>query len=88
VSNFQLSSNTDSIVWKFEKKGKFSVKSVYDALTKSCTGVYHKRIWKGKIPEKLKIFLWLMTNEAVLTKENLRKKKTGKVTLVVFFVIV
>jgi hypothetical protein len=30
---------------------------------------------KGKIPAKIKNFLCLMTNEAILTKENLRKRK-------------
>ena len=49
--------------------------SVYNALTRSSTGIYHKRIWKGKISEKVKIFLWLMSNEAILTKDNMRKRK-------------
>jgi hypothetical protein len=69
-----LTNNSDTVTWSFGKYGRFTVKSVYNALTKSCTGAYHKRIWKGKIPEKLKIFLWLMTNEAILTKDNLRKR--------------
>jgi hypothetical protein len=59
ASVFILSDNTDTVVWKIGKKGRFTVKSVYDALTSSSTRSYHKRIWKGKIPEKIKIFLWL-----------------------------
>ena len=72
--NIQLVDRDDMVLWKIGKKGKFTVKSVYDALTSSNTGIYHKRIWKGKIPEKIKIFLWLLANDAILTKENLRKK--------------
>jgi hypothetical protein len=54
--NIQVVDSDDTIVWNACKKGKFTVKSVYDALTVSHTGTYYKRIWKGKIPEKIKIF--------------------------------
>jgi hypothetical protein len=39
------------------------------------SSVFHKKIWKGKIPAKMKIFLWLMLNNAVLTKDNMVKRK-------------
>jgi hypothetical protein len=54
TSFVNLSSNDDRVSWKFSSKGFFSVKSVYNA---NETDRYHKKIWKGKIPEKLKIFL-------------------------------
>jgi hypothetical protein len=72
--NIQVVDSDDTIVWNACKKGKFTVKSVYDALTVSHTGTYYKRIWKGKIPEKIKIFLWLLANDTVLTRENLKKR--------------
>jgi len=61
-------------VWLLGKKGNFTIKSVYNALTSSSTGFYNRRIWIGKIPEKVKI-LWLMSNGAILTKDNLLKRK-------------
>jgi hypothetical protein len=75
ASSFQLSSVDDSVVWLLGKKGNFTVKSVYNALTSSSNDVYYKKIWKGKIPEKIKIFLWLMSNGAILTRDNLVKRK-------------
>jgi hypothetical protein len=48
--NIQVVDRDDTVLWKIGKKGKFTVKSVYDALTNSHTGIYHKRIWKGNIP--------------------------------------
>jgi hypothetical protein len=75
TTTFLLSDNADTFIWNIGKKGRFTVKSVYDALTSPSTGRYHKHIWKGKIPEKIKIFLWLLTNDAILTRDNLRKKK-------------
>ena len=37
-------------------------------------GFYHKRIWKDKIPAKIKIFLWLLSCNALVTKDNLQKR--------------
>jgi hypothetical protein len=50
----------DSIIWLIEKGGRFSVKSVYNAVTND---------------DSIKIFLWLMSNDALLTKDNLKKRK-------------
>ena len=75
VHNFELQSDDDVILWKFEANRKFSVKSFYNAFTRNDAGPPHKIIWKGKAPQKVKIFMWLMTNNAVLTKDNLIKRK-------------
>jgi len=40
----------------------------YDALTVNDSGLY-------QVPAKIKIFLWLMLNNAVLTKDNMVKRK-------------
>jgi hypothetical protein len=74
ANNFQLEDSADVVFWNLGKNGKFSVKSVYDGLTKNDCGFFHKRIWKGKILAKIKIFLWLMSCGAILTKDNLRKR--------------
>lgn len=73
--SFQLNPSQDKIQWCLGKGGRYTVKSMYDSLTRSEKGLYQKKIWKGKIPAKIKIFLWLVHNDAVLTKENLRKRK-------------
>jgi hypothetical protein len=50
---------------------------VYDHLTKDVTGknFQHMHIWKAKTPYKIKIISWLMENNAVLTKDNIIKRK-------------
>lgn len=75
VHNVELSESNDIISWKLGKNCKFSVKSLYNALTSSDAGPSHKVIWKGKALPKIKIFIWLMINNAVLTKDNLIKRK-------------
>lgn len=38
-------------------------------------GDAYSRIWKAKIPYKIKIFLWLLEQGATLTKDNMLKRK-------------
>lgn len=56
------------------KSGRYSTKSMYNHLTRNESGPSLKRIWKEKIPEKIKIFMWLLENGATLTKDNMAKK--------------
>lgn len=50
--------------------------SLYNALTLNEAGNIHRMLWKGRIPAKIKIFLWLLENNAaVLTKDNLIKRQ-------------
>lgn len=48
---------------------------MYNALTTNESGPYHKKVWKSKTPEKIKIFLWFILNNAILTKDNMIKRK-------------
>jgi len=74
VELFQLNEQDDIIKWKWENKGKFTVRSTYNKLTTNDNGPHLKSIWKGKIPPKIKYFMWLLTNGVVLTKDNLLRK--------------
>jgi len=61
----------DIPVWKWNKSNLFSTKSVYEFLTKEDSRKHFKHIWKAKILYKIKIFMWLVENNAILTKDNL-----------------
>jgi hypothetical protein len=75
MNNINFITDNDVVLWRFGPQGRFSVRSVYNAMTRNESGPYHKKIWKSKIPAKIKIFLWLMMNNAILTKDNLLKRK-------------
>lgn len=74
MNDLNFTSDDDVVLWKFGALGKFSVKSVYNAMTRNDSGPYHKKIRRSKIPAKIKIFLWLMMNNATLTKDNLLRR--------------
>lgn len=48
---------------------------MYDAITEGGGTNNFKHIWKAKIPHKIKIFMWLLENRAVLTKDNMIRRK-------------
>jgi hypothetical protein len=47
----------DSVFWKWTPSKTFTVKSVYEHLTKDDCGPKYQRIWKAKIPAKIKTFI-------------------------------
>jgi len=64
----------DTMSWKWSSK-MFTTKSVYDHLTLGPWGGHFYHIWKAKIPYKIKILTWLVEQGAVLTKDNMVKRK-------------
>jgi hypothetical protein len=59
------------IRWYGNDLRKFTVKSVYQQLTGDDDGRAYQEVWKAKIPLKIKIFMWMVIQRAILTKDNL-----------------
>lgn len=70
-----LSNNRDQPKWPCEKNGKFSVNSQYKALCEGESEDRNKRLRKAKIPLKIKIFMWLIKMNAILTRDNFARKR-------------
>jgi hypothetical protein len=75
LTSCALSQQKDKPIWIWEAKKKFSVKSMYAHLCSADTEKPSKKLWKAKIPLKIKIFMWLIQLNAILTKDNLAKRK-------------
>jgi hypothetical protein len=56
----------------YEKEDYKEHKTGY--VPKNDAGPPNKRIWKAKIPEKIKIFMWLIEQNDILTKDNLLER--------------
>ncbi|WMV14448.1 hypothetical protein MTR67_007833 [Solanum verrucosum] len=73
-----LTGEEDRLVWKGERGGEFTVKSAYRELRSTeeqHAGWPWRMIWKTEIPYKVNYFTWLLAKQAVLTHENLNKRK-------------
>jgi hypothetical protein len=66
----------DEVKWIWSPNHKFSVKSMYNQLNRSDeSGPSFKYNWRAKVPQKIKIFMWLVAHGAILTKDNMIRRK-------------
>ena len=66
---------TDTLSWRWNTNGRFTVNSFYSWLEYGgIQNVTFNTIWKAKIPFKIKIFLWLVKQDKILTRVNLSKR--------------
>jgi hypothetical protein len=73
VDDFQLVDEPDCVRWKIGSSEKFRVKDLY--LQLRAEGSFpQKFLWKIKIPMKVRIFLWEVLKNRILTKNNLLKR--------------
>lgn len=66
----------DQLVWAHTKAGNFSTKSITLELDKMHPPVIHdaiKGVWKGLVPHRIEVFVWL----ALMGKINTRSKLAG-----------
>ena len=70
-----LSDELDIPIWCWNKSKIFSVKSVYNHMTRGENNENLEYIWKAKIPLQIKIFMWLVHNKSILTRDNMVKRK-------------
>jgi hypothetical protein len=70
-----LSADDDTMCWKWTPSKIFSVKFVYERLTRRDEGQIFKRVWKAKLPAKIKTFMRLVEQKAILTKDNMIKRQ-------------
>lgn len=60
----------------FTSNGKYAVQSLYAVI--NCRGVflvYVSSIWKLAIPPRVQFFLWLLSHNKLLTRDNLAKRR-------------
>jgi hypothetical protein len=74
LANIVLSNDQDGFRWNLSPDEQFSVKSHYLGLIHLDVPNLNKNLWKLKAPIKIKIFLWFLRKDAILTKDNLAKR--------------
>lgn len=61
VSTIGFSEEEDSLIWKFNSKGSYSV--CIKLLTLGVEAVHISVIWSLKIPPRVQCFLWLLSKK-------------------------
>ena len=80
ASTIEFSDNDDDIIWQYDSKEKYSVQSLYSVVSfRGVTPVYVPAVWKLIIPPRIHIFLWLLSRNKLLTRDNLGKKGSCRI---------
>ena len=60
----------------FHSSGVYSVSSFYAIINnRGVVPVHTPAVWKLKVPPRLHVFLWLLANNRLLTRDNLAKRR-------------
>jgi hypothetical protein len=77
LASIQLQDGHDEFSWNLYENGKFSVASMHNALILPdvpIDKISSNKLWKLKIPLRIKVFGWYLRKGVVLTKDNLTKR--------------
>ena len=76
VQSIALNNEEDQILWTYSSSGKYSVQSLYAIVNhRGVVRIFVHAVWKLNIPPRVQFFLWLLSNNRVLTRDNLAKRR-------------
>jgi len=76
VESASLSEEEDHILWSFTSTGKYSVQSLYAVVNhRGVVLQFVSSVWNITIPPRVQFFLWLLSKNILLTRDNLAKRR-------------
>jgi hypothetical protein len=76
ASTLTLSSVEDELIWCFHSSSVYSSQSLYKMINfRGVTLVYISAVWKLFVPRRVQFFLWLLSKNKLLTRDNLEKRR-------------
>jgi hypothetical protein len=66
----------DAMIWQFHSLGIYSSQSLYSVINfRGVTPVYIPAVWKLVVPPQPHFFMWLLSKNKLLTRDNLEKRR-------------
>lgn len=76
VSAVDFTSEPDQMIWKLNNSGIYSSQSLYAIVNfKGIQPVFVPSLWNIYVPLRIHMFLWLVSNNRILTRNNLSKRQ-------------
>ena len=76
AESISYSDDCDAIIWAFDGSSKFSVQAVCKTISfRGVQPAFTPSIWDIIVPPRIHIFLWLLANNKILTRDNLAKRR-------------
>jgi hypothetical protein len=75
ASTIVLTGEEDALVWQYQSSGLYSFQSLYKIINfRGVVPIYLPAMWKLTIPPRVQFFLWLVSKNKLLTRDNLEKR--------------
>lgn len=79
VMSTALSEEQDTLVWQYNSSGVYSTKSLYSIINfRGIMPLYIPALWSLVVPPRIHIFIWLLSHNRIMTRDNLKKKDIEK----------
>ena len=76
ASTICFTGDEDSVIWQYISNGVYSTQSLYRIVNfRGVTPVYTPAVWSLYVPPRIHVFLWLVSKNKLLTRDNLAKRK-------------
>jgi hypothetical protein len=74
AASLELNNEDDEPVWQYNSSGVYSSQSLYRVINfRGVLPVFVPVVWKLRVPPRIHFFLWLLSNDKLLTRNNLEK---------------
>jgi hypothetical protein len=71
-----FSSEEDALIWQFSPSGIYSSQSLYKVIKfRGITLIHSPAVWDLTIPPRVQFFLWLVSQNKILTRDNIAKHR-------------
>jgi hypothetical protein len=76
ASTISFTEDEDALVWQFNSNGIYSSQSLYRIINfRGILPVFVPAVWHLKVPPRVQFFLWLLSKNKNLTRDNLNIRK-------------
>jgi hypothetical protein len=76
ISTVTLSEEEDALIWQFNRNGVYSSQSLYSIINfRGWPQFLHPSVWRLIIPPRVHFFLWLLSKNKLLARDNLEKRR-------------
>jgi len=76
ASTIVFSQEEDAMIWHYNSNGIYSTQSLYKIINfRGVQPVFVSAVWDIKVPPRVHFFLWLLSKNKVLTRDNLSKRR-------------
>lgn len=73
-----LTEQRDSLYWRWSSKGTYTASSTYNIMMSGGMVAWeHKETWRSRVPNTVRIFIYLMLRQRILTHDIMQRRRIG-----------